>query len=309
MDTMNCQRAFKILEIDETIEVDVSTVRKQYKYMALKWHPDKNPAANAADRYREIKDAQDFLLEGNLRGSQNVTNNYANMASSFFETLYNNEHLQRQIFHPLLMKVVGMCEEKTLEFMFRLDADRASKLLAVLETYKMVLHLSDDFFEKVKQHKQGSEYRHILLNPNIDDLMQCNVCRLEDEGIIAPLWHSLLEYEKERLIVHCLPELPTNMWIDEDDNTLNVEVCDSISNIWNLGVLNFSIGTLKKQIEMEHLKMRNFQIVELPGEGIPVPNADDVFCAKTLGLVRVHLNIIEFHKIDLFFKGKMKDKN
>ena len=99
------------------------------------------------------------------------------------------------------------------------------------------------------------------------------------------------------------------MWIDEDDNTLNVEVCDSISNIWNLGVLNFSIGTLKKQIEMEHLKMRKFQIVELPGEGIPVPNADDVFCAKTLGIVRVHLNIIEFHKIDLFFKGKMNDKN
>jgi len=61
---MNCQRASKILEIDEPFEtVSIEVVRKQYKLFALKWHPDRNKAPNAAEKYREIKDAHDYLLD------------------------------------------------------------------------------------------------------------------------------------------------------------------------------------------------------------------------------------------------------
>lgn len=288
---MNCQRAFKILEIADTKSIEA--IRKQYKILALRWHPDKNKAPDAADRYREIKEAHDFLMEGSFERTFEETS-YTSVASSFFETLYNNEHFQRRIFHPLLMKVVNMCEEKALAFILRLDADRAHKLLCMIETWKTTLHFSDEFFAKVREHIDGVHVRHILLNPNIDDLMQSNVYCLQEEGLFAPLWHSLLEYEKEGIIVHCLPELPSNMWIDEEDesNTLNVEVSETLENIWKTGFLEFSIGGEKKRVEMGILRLQRFQIVELKGQGIPNPHTDNVFFDGDRGLVRVHLRVV-----------------
>ena len=298
MESMNCQRASKILEIDEPFEiVSIEVVRKQYKILALKWHPDRNKAPNAAEKYREIKDAHDYLLDmSSNREYICEDNSYNNIASMFFETLYNNEDFQRRIFHPLLMKVATMCEEKALAFILRLDANRATKLLATIEIYKTTLHFSDTFFDKVRMHISGSCLqscdRHIILNPNIDDLMHSNVCFLRDEGIVVPLWHSLLEYEKEGITVHCLPELPDNMWIDDNEtNVLNVEVEGACEHIWKTGFLEFSIGTEKKRIEKNILRMCAFQIVELVGEGIPVPHADDVWGNREKSAVRVHLKM------------------
>lgn len=292
MEPMNYRRAFKVLEIEEQYadknRTTIEIVRKQYKMLALKWHPDRNKAPDAAERYREIKDAHDFLIEGSEKTSEQ---SYTNVASNFFETLYNNEHFQRRIFHPLLMKVTTLCEEKALSFILRLDADRATKLLTMIEKWKTVLHFSDAFFDKVRGHIEGAQY--IVLNPNIDDLMQSNVYRLS-EGIIAPLWHPLLEYEKEGIIVHCLPELPDNMWIDDDDeNTLNVEVTETVENIWKMGHLEISIGAEKKRVEMNNLKLKQSQIVELKGEGIPIPHTDNVFYDGDRGLIRVHLTLKE----------------
>lgn len=293
---MNYRRAFKVLEIEEQYadknRTTIEIVRKQYKMLALKWHPDRNKAPDAAERYREIKDAHDFLLDGSLGSEKTSEQSYKNVASNFFETLYNNEHFQRRIFHPLLMKVTTLCEEKALSFILRLDADRATKLLTMIETWKTVLHFSDAFFDKVRGHIEGAQ--HIVLNPNIDDLMQSNVYLLS-EGIIAPLWHPLLEYEKEGIIVHCLPELPDNMWIDDDDdeNTLNVEITETVENIWKFGHLEISIGAEKKRIELSNLKLKQSQIVELKGEGIPIPHTDNVFYDGDRGLIRVHLTLKE----------------
>jgi hypothetical protein len=193
-----------------------------------------------------------------------------------------------------LMKVTTMCEEKALAFILRLDADRATKLLGILETWKTTLHFSDAFFDGVREHIEGrNKYRCIVLNPNIDDLMQSNVCRIE--GIIVPLWHSLLEYEKEGIIVHCLPELPENMWIDEDEdceNTLNIEMSETVENIWKNGYFEISIGKEKKRVEMENLRFQHFQIVELKGQGIPVPHTDDVFYNGDRGTIKVNLRMV-----------------
>jgi hypothetical protein len=291
MDTMNYHIACEVLEIVDSVTT-IEIVRKQYKYLALKWHPDKNTATNAAEKYREIKEAHDFLLDQLDKGfvPQMGQDNYTGIASMFFETLYNNEHFQRKIFHPLLMKVVGMCEEKALAFMGRLDPDRASKLCVILESYKHVLHLSDEFFEKIRK-KPDERHRHILLNPNIDDLMMSNVCKLEDEGIIVPLWHSLLEYEEEGLTVHCLPELPPNIWIDEDSGTVHVEIDEDVVQLWKRGKLEFSIGSIKKSVKMERIRFCKRQIIEMEGEGFPVADRENVFNVSKNGMLIVHLNL------------------
>jgi hypothetical protein len=174
--------------------------------------------------------------------------------------------------------------------MARLDPDRASKLCMILESYKHILHLSDEFFEKIRK-RPDKRHRHILLNPNIDDLMMSNVCKMD--GIIVPLWHSLLEYEKEGLIVHCLPELPPNVWIDEEEDvrTTHIEIDETVDHMWKTGKLEFSIGSLKKSIKMERIRFCKRQIVELEGEGFPVADRENVFNVSKNGLLMVHLNL------------------
>ena len=59
---MNYPKACKILGLIDDSDISIETVRKQYKLMALKYHPDKNASPDASDKYREIKESHDYLL-------------------------------------------------------------------------------------------------------------------------------------------------------------------------------------------------------------------------------------------------------
>ena len=168
MDTMNYQKACKILELTDT--VDTETIRKQYKMMALKFHPDKNKSQNANAEYQEIKEAHDFLMN---KSDFSQHGSWSASVASFFETLYNNQHLQKRVFHPLLMKIIGTCETEIFE---KMDARRAQKVYEILLKYRDYLHLSQQFLDKVREIIQKKTEitekieEIIILNPNLDDL-------------------------------------------------------------------------------------------------------------------------------------------
>ena len=82
------------------------------------------------------------------------------------------------------------------------------------------------------------------------------------------------------------------MQIEGDDNTLNVKVSETVENIWKNGYFEISIGEEKKRVEMGNLRFQHFQIVELKGQGIPVPHADDVFYNGYRGTIKVNLRMV-----------------
>jgi hypothetical protein len=68
-------------------------------------------------------------------------------------------------------------------------------------------------------------------------------------------------------------------------------VSETVENIWKNGYFEISIGEEKKRVEMGNLRFQHFQIVELKGQGIPVPHTDDVFYEGDRGTIKVHLNL------------------
>jgi len=307
---MNSQQAYKVLDLEPGAAYE--TIRRQYKMLALKYHPDKNKADGAVDKYREIKEAHDVLCDKQsgphtddwfskygLDKTALGSSTYARAASDFFEMIYNDEQFQRRVFHPLLMRVVGSCEEKAIDLFKKMEKAKARKLYDILILYQDTLHLSADTLAKIHQvieaHEPLDESLDIkdivVLNPNLDDLLDQSVYKLkQDDGqiVFVPLWHRELEYDG--VFVDCLPTLPDNVELDEYNN-IYVKCELKVGDLWDKDGLEVRVGTRTYNLDVGQLRLVSRQTVQVDGHGIPVPNEADIFNVSRLSNIYAHVEI------------------
>lgn len=307
---MNSQQAYKVLELEPGAAYE--TIRRQYKMLALKYHPDKNKADGAADKYREIKEAHDVLCSQHEDPASNGwfskygldktelgSSTYARAASDFFEMIYNDEQFQRRVFHPLLMRVVGSCEEKAIAMFRKMEKAKARKLYDILILYQDTLHLSADTLAKIKEtiEAQASMDKSldikdiVVLNPNLDDLLDQSVYKLkQDNGqiVFVPLWHRELEYDG--VFVDCLPTLPDNVELDEFNN-IYVKYVLKVGDLWDKDGMEVRVGTRAYNLDVGQLRLVSRQTVRVDGLGIPVPNEADIFNVSRLSQIYAHVEI------------------
>ena len=319
---MNSQQAYKVLELEPGAAYEM--IRRQYKMLALKYHPDKNKADDAADKYREIKEAHDVLCLSKAGHTEDPTDptgsgwftkygldktslgssTYARTAADFFEMIYNDEQFQRRIFHPLLMRVVGSCEEKALAMFSKMEKTKARKLYDILILYQDTLHLSADTLAKIRQIIEAQTLSEaslseatnpiediVVLNPDIDDLLNQSVYKLkrgDSETLFVPLWHRELEYDG--VFVDCVPTLPDNIWLDELNN-IHVKCGFKVGDLWDKDVVDIQVGTRVYNLDVGLLRLVSKQIVEIDEEGIPVPNEADIFNVSRLSHIYAHVEI------------------
>jgi len=72
---------YSTLELPYTATTD--DIKKAYRKMALKWHPDKNGGSlGAAEMFRKVKAAYDCLVDPNKRGAADAKRKYQEQAEA-----------------------------------------------------------------------------------------------------------------------------------------------------------------------------------------------------------------------------------
>ena len=263
---MNREKAIKILELKQDISND--NIKKKYRLLALKYHPDKNKSNNANEKFLEINEAYNYLLNNNNYNN----NNYSDILKDFLQNIIQ-DNIQTDMMITIFNNILNNCQEKTIEFIKGINKYNLIIVFSIIKKYKNVLHFNDNFIEQVEEilNDKVQNDENIILNPSIDDLLEDNIYKLivGNERILIPLWHKKLTIERENksIYIHCKPILDNNIDIDDNNNIIiNKEFY--IKDIMNKEKIQCKIGEKTFEIENKKIQLCEKQRVILYNKGI-----------------------------------------
>jgi hypothetical protein len=181
---MTKQKALNILNINEE-NPGSEIIKKSYRSMALKYHPDKNHTEGANETFIEIREAYGFLQKSataaaTATGDPDKTD-YNTIMQSFLSSIFQGES-HKIILVELMRKMVDICEAKSAELLKHIDKHILKKLFDMIHIYRDVFYFSDSFIDavgEVVKTKFESDER-IILHPFIDDLFDNNLYKYDN---------------------------------------------------------------------------------------------------------------------------------
>lgn len=300
---MNYNNAVALLELENGFINEIN-IKKKYRFMALKYHPDKNKSEDANNKFNEIKEAYDYLMkyegyidcDGEVFEEEKLDNNNYNSMLYQFINIIISERTQNNIVNGLITKILNMCEDKAINFIKNIEKDKLILLYDFIKNYNQLFHYSNEFIEKIKniiQEKTKNDER-IILNPTIDDLFQHNIYKLNYNNNIyyIPLWQPevKIDLSDNELYIHNIPNLPENVEIDNKNNVI-INCKFNILDLWNNLINEINVGKQKFCIDSKKLQIKEKQTLYLPNKGIPKIISNNVFDVSKISDVFIHISI------------------
>lgn len=318
---MDFKIACEILEIDANSQrvnnITLEYLKKRYHKLALQNHPDKRGnTIESKENFQRINEAYNYLSReiSNLdldtekdsddEEKTDTNTGYMNILNLFLDSLLKGHSSGNEFLSSFIKDIVNGCKEVTLKMFEDLDKEKTLGVYNFLFKYKKILYISDEILDKVYKiiAEKYKDVQIYLLNPSINDLLSNNVYKLDLDGerYFVPLWHNELYFDDKRLetgkdniIVKCIPDLPENITIDENNNIhILLRVSFTFSLLEQKSIL-FFLGEKGFTIPLEDLKMQRFQTLVLRRQGISKVFENDIYNVEEKGDIVVRLFFCE----------------
>jgi len=294
---MNYQKACEILDLNQKQNIKIGEIKQQYKIYALKYHPDKNKSPNSTEKFQEIHTAYEYLCNNVDSDDDSDTSDksYSNILFKFLESIIPIDK-DSQIMYLIIEKISKVCENKSVDFLEKLDKEVLIKILNLIKMNKEILHINNNYIELIESviNKKSQNDEVIILNPTLEDLFDNNLYKLtvENQTYIVPLWHHELIYENNNrdIYVKCNPILPDNIEID-DINDIHVYKQYSIKELWGKDTFEVDIHVKKIQLEVDKLKLMRHQTIILLKSGISRVNLKNIYDVSMVSTIYIHVTL------------------
>lgn len=281
---MDIQRATEILEIELIHIVNETHVRKQYHRLALQWHPDKNDnSPESTEKFKQINEAYNHLknvnpMQRQSQGqcqSQSQDATYSDLLELFIQSIISRS-VNESFTNIVKSIIISGCSCLTFQMFETCDKSVAIEVYEFICKYKHVLHISSETIDEFKRFvvEKCKNDQIYILNPTLRDLFEGNVYKLVVDGntYYVPLWNAETYFDNgcgSEIVVRCVPELPDNISIDENNN---VCVCVSVkltNALLEQECINLTIYCGKTvSIKVSYLKISRHQLITFRREGI-----------------------------------------
>ena len=277
--------AREIIGFDENEAITLNELKRKYRRLALQFHPDKNGnSAESAENFKMIHEAYEYLQiyivsqpddlqdenDANCTTSES-NHDYITMLQRFIESIIQSPNMS-EIIKEIVM---NGCKKLSTRLFENMSKDTSMEVLSFISKHRNILHIDPDTIQCVREiilekYKNDQIY---ILNPTLDDLLENNVYKLDIDGKIylVPLWHSEVYFDGSGcdIIVQCIPDLPANMYIDEN-NALHVNInapftislLDSPVVLFKLGKQSFPLQVQFKKTQTCYLHNQGISIID-----------------------------------------------
>jgi curved DNA-binding protein CbpA len=289
---MDYKHAFEIMEIDLSNinynDISLEYLKKQYRKLILKNHPDKNgntPESN--EKFKNIQEAYHYLKKEfahlkpsdfdntTVENDERETSIYFDILTNFMKTVFEGQYTD--VLSKIVNDIINAGKKISVKLFDDLDRDTALNIYTFLSNYRSVLHLSQEIMDMIRDVvvKKYDNVEVYKLNPSINDLLNNNVYKLyvNDELFLVPLWHneSYFDSSECEIIVICDPELPQGLTIDEDNN-IHFETILTINElqnkIMNTEYININVGDQQYNIPLDRLYIKREQYYRIKNSGL-----------------------------------------
>lgn len=284
--------ACNIFEINEEDFDNKDLIKKKYRLLALKYHPDKNKSEYATSKFQDINSAYETLLK-----EKNTNTSYETILKEYLNSLLKNEtHVD--ITYNILINIIYKCKEKGLMYFNSLSKEYLYNIITILKKHKHIFDIDEKFINEIEiiyKNKKEKSCSYIL-NPDINDLLEDNIYKFDinDDEKLIPLWHKHVYYtdnNNNNIDLYCIPRLDENMWIDENNN-LFINIEKKISDIMNIDKIPIHIGNHIRYLKNDNIRFVNKQQIILYNCGIAKINNQDVMNNNSRSNIIINLNII-----------------
>jgi len=283
---MNYKDAFEILEIDLSSvgynDMSLEYLKKQYRKLALKHHPDKNGNTfESNEHFKKINEAYTYLKNENnfLHDEEDNKQDsplYYDVLKGFMKTVFEGKY--NDLMSKIVNDIIVAGKKISVKLFDDLDKDTALNIYTFLSNNRSILHLKQEILDAIREVvvKKYDNVDVYKLNPSITDLLNNNLYKLNinNELFLVPLWHNESYFDGSgcEIIVICEPELPEHISIDDDNNLIlekNIYDCKEIYNmILNNGVISINLGEKEYNISVSNLYMKKEQTYRIKNAGL-----------------------------------------